>query len=737
VVSLNAFSFSFRPYVSGRRVFISGIAAFIIGILLGSLLWNIGGLPKIPTPSPPTSIGPSTIFYNSECVGRDAFSAVLPEVTIEINVSQYELPVDLNEVNGFAELKAWFGITSEQEELLSENGFVVLRVNQFETLGDAYDYIIDNSLPLLITTDAVLHSYHVLFDETLKRAEMNELISKMNRTIERLLSEAQKEAQTYVGTALEEAANINFMYLEVAQKLINPGFSPTSEQAVQELELICAHADIFKSPIFGYKEDYSQYVPRGHYTENERLKAYFKTMMWLGRMRFCPLPSLNLEVDIEGVRKQTRAAILLTWMVRNTDVYDNWMRVYDVTKFFVGVSDDLTFEDYFAVLEEMSINHPEQLYSDDRVDEFAQEVVQRSKAKILGTYAETYPWMPQEKELDRILEETSGLRFMGQRFIPDSYMFQQLVYPQVGTWSKPRLLPKSLDIPAVLGSEPAEEILNQTEAQFLNYTVQLNKLRLEFQGLTVRNWTRNLYWSGLYTLNTTLETIPSTYPTFMTTEPWSYEKLQTFAGSWTELRHDTILYAKQSYTPSLRSVPSPPPPNTAYVEPYPQTYRRLTGLLNMTLNGLEELQLLSEDIEDSLRDFREILGLFLTASILELEGEDLSQDMQEEIREAAGKFATILDVASEKTQKATIAADVHTDPNTDPPRALEEALGKFNVLVIIYSDNDGNLYASAGPAYNYFEFTQPIAERLTDEAWVELLSTDPPQPPDWTSEFAA
>jgi len=731
VISLN-FKFDFRSHVSGRRVFISGIAAFIIGILVGSLLLNLGGLPKIPTSFPPPGV-PLTIFYNSEHLGRNVFTAVLSEVTIEVNVSQYELPVDLNEVNGFAELKECFGITAEQENLLSKNGFVVLRVNQFETLGDAYDYIIGNGLPLLITTDAVLHSYHVLFDEVLKRAEMNELISKMNRTIEILLSEAQEQVQTFVGTPLEDAANINFMYLEVAQKLISPEFSPTSQQAIQELELISAHVGISNSPIFGYKEDYSQYVPRGHYTENERLKAYFKTMMWLGRMRFALLP--NSEIGIEDVRKQTRAAILLTCMVPKTNIYDDWMRIYDVTKFFVGVSDDLTFEDYLVVLNEMSINHTEQLYSNERVDEIAEELVQRSEAKILGTYAETYPWMPQKEELERILAETSGLRFMGQRFIPDSYMFQQLVYPQVGTWANPRRFPKSLDVPAVLGSQTAEEILNQTEAQFLNYTVQINKLRLEFQGLSVGNWTKNLYWSWLYTLNKTLEPVPSTYPTFMTTKPWSYEKLQTFAGSWTELRHDTILYAKQSYTPYW-GLPPTPPPDTAYVEPYPQTYRRLNGLLNMTLNGLGELGLLSEDIEESITDFREILGLFLTASILEFEGEDLSQNMQEEIREAAGKFTTILGVASKKTQKATIAADVHTDTNP-PPRVLEEALGKFNVLITVYSDADGNLYASAGPAYNYFEFKWPIAQRLTDEAWTELLSTSPPQPPDWTSEFTA
>lgn len=714
-------------FVDKGKIFVYGLAAFLIGIMLGTLLLNLGGLPGIVTPPRTSPFGPFG-------VGCSAFTfPTLPEVEIEIHVSQYELPVDLKKVEGYSELKTIFGITPEQEQLLSENGFVVLRVNMFETLAEAYDYTLTNGLPLLITTDAVVHAYHVLFDETLKRAEMNQLIDEMNTTIVTLLSEAQLEVSTYAGTPLENSAKLNLMYLEVAYSLINPGFSPTSTQAAQELALISAHSAVSYSPIFGYREDYSQYVPRGHYTENEGLKAYFKTMMWLSRMRFAILP--DKDIDTETARKQTRAAILLTWMMNKTEVYNDWERVYEVTVFFVGVSDDLIFQDYSTVLEEVSITSPEQLYSNDKIDEIAEMLLERNKAKILGTYAETYPEMPQEQELERILAETAGLRFMGQRFIPDSYMFQQLVYPQVGTFNNPRLFPKSLDVPAALGSETAEEILNETETIYQNYTVQLHELKDEFQELSVANWTRNLYWTWLFTLNTTLESIPPEYPTFMTTEAWSCEKLQTFTGSWTGLRHDTILYAKQSCTPYITSVPPMPPPNTAYVEPYPQTYLRLTGLLNMTLNGLKELQLLSTDIKESLATFRDTLKLFLNASVMELEGKDLPQGMQKEIRDAAETFTSILDVASEKTQKTMIIADVHTDLNSN--EVLEEALGKFNMLIAIYSDAEGNLQASAGAAYNYFEFTQPIAARLTDEAWTELLSTDAPQPPDWTNEFAA
>jgi len=725
-----------RLYVGRKRIPVFGVSAFIIGVLLGALLLNLGGVPGVnvppykPPPYTPPHTPPSyfTLTLSGDYIGRGVFSTSLPEMTIQVNASQYSLPVNLSEVSGYSELKNWLGINSEQEDFLSENGFVVLRVNEFDNLADFYDYALALGMPIVITTDAVLHTYHVLFDETLKRIEMSELIDVINATIKTLLEKAQYEAENFAGTPLECASQLDLMYLEVAYALIQPSFSPTTGEANAEMTLISSHSDILPSPIFGYEEDYTQYIPRGHYTQNQRLEAYFRTMMWLGRMRFALLKDNSVDVN------QTRAAVLLTWIVRGDEnVYSAWQRIYEVTKFFVGVSDDLTFEDYLAVLNDYEIYLPEQLRDEHVVISLAQSLLERNKAKILGTYAETYPWLPQECELERILNETAGLRFMGQRFIPDSYIFQQLVYPQVGNWMDPRLLPKGLDVPAVLGSDLAKKILEETEAKYENYTVQLEKLRAEFKTLSVTNWTRNLYWGWLYTANTTLEDIPpeAKYPTFMTTSAWGYEKLQTFEGTWTELRHDTILYAKQSYTPYIIGIP---PSNTAYVEPYPETYRRLIGLINMTINGLTQLELLPSDVNTSLTSFIDVSKLFLNASIIELEGKTLDQNMQEQIRQAARTLIGILRVASDEVQSVTIVADVHTDPNY-PPKVLEEALGKLNVLVVIYADGDGNLYAGAGPVYNYFEFIQPLNKRLTDEEWREMLETSPPDPPEWTDNF--
>jgi len=293
-------------------------------------------------------------------------------------------------------------------------------------------------------------------------------------------------------------------------------------------------------------------------------------------------------------------------------------------------------------------------------------------------------------------------------------------------------MPKGLDIPAAFGSDLAKEVLCQTEAVYENYTQQLNILRGQFKALSVKNWTENLYWSWLFTARSALEKIPTDagYPTFMTRPAWGYEKLQTFMGTWTELRHDTILYAKQSYTPYW----SIPPSSTAYVEPYPETYSRLMGLINMCINGLTKLQVLPEDVNTSLTWFMEISHLFFDASVLELEGQTLSVEMQTQVRSAARQLSRVLAVASRNTQKATLVADVHTDTNSQT--VLEVALGKFNVLVVVYADVDGTLHAAAGPVYNYFEFTQPLSNRLTDESWRDILASNPPEPPEWTILFS-
>ncbi len=56
------------------------------------------------------------------------------------------------------------------------------------------------------------------------------------------------------------------------------------------------------------------------------------------------------------------------------------------------------------------------------------------------------------------------------------------------------------------------------------------------------------------------------YPMFMQVPAWLDKDLFAALASWAELRHDTILYAKQSYTMEVTAVRPVPKMVKGYVE---------------------------------------------------------------------------------------------------------------------------------------------------------------------------
>jgi len=373
--------------------------------------------------------------------------------------------------------------------------------------------------------------------------------------------EVAEEQVSAASGKLQEAARRNLAFFSVASVLLDPGTPIAAEVADDvnaELNLIAAHQGFAESPIFGYKEDYSQYVPRGHYTRNETFQRYFKAMMWYGRMMFRLKPGPSPEA-IEAGRMETRQAILIVAALQNAQMGGEsalavWERIYEPTVFFVGKTDDLNIYDYAQLVKEV---YGDQVTLADvgdeaKLDAFIEQAMTLRPPKIVSSYV---------TDREKPEEVTKGFRFMGQRFIPDSYIFQQLVYDKVGTQGDPRVFPKGLDATAVLGSARAYEILLDVygEGRYANYQEQMQKLREEFGQLPPEQWVENLYWSWLYALRPLLEIKGEGYPSFMQNQGWVDKDINTFLGSWTELRHDTILYAKQVYA-EMGAGPPPPPP---------------------------------------------------------------------------------------------------------------------------------------------------------------------------------
>ena len=814
---------------------------------------------------------------------------MLPEeLEVTPGVPAYPLPLNMANINNFQNFSEKIILSSEALSLFKKNGFVVIptpldigeqeiflmssRQNAYpkDDFVAYYKAIGEIDLPIFITTDSLLHYYHIFFDTTLMKLERDLFYQDLWAVSKNLLEESLKEYHKSSGD-LKEAAKRNVAYLSVALELLKPkinqmvseetlkeeycssemdpevckmfiegvkqyygdkaSFKYFSEAefkqytfkipdlvkdlAQKEIELIEKHQGWEYSPIFIYQEDYSQYIPRGHYTKSEKLKNYFKALMWYGRITALiegsPLLSPGESVctgNIGGIvskydaRIQTLQAFLLAnQFSQSRDLQERWNRIYVITSFLVGFSDDLGPNEYSEVLKKLFKDEIDPQKIGEKYLELKEAILDYPyNPKIysgLGACELLMPCPPLSEEkiqalklqAKELLEKTKGFRLMGQRFTLDSWIFSEIVSPYSGeylgpksslpteekpftfswddayteyrkdrpfTWVKTdvkvcpppamrevRGFPRGLDLMALLDSEKAKKILESSgDTQYTDYQKKFSELKIFIDSLTKEDWSKNLYLNWLYVLKSLNSEFGEGYPTFMQTEAWQDKELNTALASWTELRHDTLLYVKQSYTMAEKGGMFEPPV-VGYVEPVPKFYARLLALTQMTNQGFKNLipqeELENLMIEAGLSKFAEILSKLLDISKKELKNIPLNDSEYSFIENFGSISESLISTVSggevdPEIFKTVLVADVHTDGNTE--KVLEEGVGYIKTAVIAYKLPEGHILIGAGPIFSYYEFKQPMEDRLTDEGWRKILDSNPPPEPEWTSTFS-
>jgi hypothetical protein len=650
-------------------------------------------------------------------------------------------PVDLSAVTNLSSV----ALSDAQKQVLARQSFVAVAPpagEQSWKFWQVYESARYQGLPLLVTTDSVLNAYHGLFDTLLQRMEEKALFQQAQVMTEALYAAAYSQFGSATDPAIKEDARLNMAYFSVANSLLkgaNAAPDVVADEVGAELALIEAAGGPEKSPILGYTEDYSQYKPRGHYTRSENLTRYFKAMMWYGHTGFFINPR-DPDITEELAVSLTRRAILVSSSLVGS-AREAWMAVYEPTSFLVGRADDLTVDDMEKVLTRVfgtAQPAPDALGDAGKIAAVREELNKLPAPKILSATVPT-----SGGAADRAANERS-FRVMGQRYIPDSYAFQQLVWPSVGEEQPPeakRDLPMGLDIMTVLGSDQAYRIEKQDFAQdkYMNWESQIKKVNKEFSDPSSDLWPANLYTGWLDSLREVMAFPAEGAPSFMKSRVWARKSLNTALGSWTELRHDTILYAKQSVTAEGDGGEEPETPG--YVEPYPAFYAKIAELATTLRKGLIDYGLVDPDSSNKLEA---MIGLAETLQAIaekELAGTELTLDERTTIVEY-GSYLERLEQFSDAeegrtlspgAEKSALAADVHTSYNSG--KALEEATGYPLVLYAAF-ELDGKLRLFAGASYAYYEFPVPLAERLTDEEWVALLDAgQAPARPAWTNEW--
>ena len=617
--------------------------------------------------------------------------------------------------------------------MIAKNGFAVTPTNYIQMFqlyeNNQYER---PRYPAFITTDSMLHTYHIFYDYTLRKVESNKLFGAAVDLTRIMLAAAQQDLKEASSPELKDAARRNVAYFAVARKLLT-GTAPPAEvkgMAGTDLKLIDDHAGRAVSAVMGCKVEFSQFVPRGHYTRSEKLKKYFRGMMWYGLTPFAipqgaigPMP--------------TRQALLITRFLDSNkadakNAFRLWDTIYEPTVFYVGSADDYTVRQYAKLMHKVYGAKPAVAGFADKsnLDGFIAEV-----RKLPGPGIENFVAVsPADSSPDPLYPVGRQFRFMGQRFIPDSRILQELTHPKV----RGRNFPKGLDVFAAMGSERALYLLDKTDGlkAVPGFTKQMDKMRKEMRETPLARWQSNLYYGWLWSLQPITTPLPEGYPSVMRTDAWLDKSLFTALGSWTELRHDTILYAKQSVS-ECGGAGEEIPVTRNYVEPNLEFWTRLKWLNAYTEAGLSGRHLLDDNLKDKFAKLGDWIDFCRRITIKELTGKRVTDDEYSQMDTYGADLEQMIvefaegDIISDTDKDQALIADVHTSFGS----CLEEGTGRVAAIYVVVPIN-GKLYLTRGATYTQYEFQWPKSDRLTDEKWQQILKTGKePGFADWTKSF--
>ncbi len=481
--------------------------------------------------------------------------------------------------------------------------------------------------------------------------------------------------------------------------------------------------------------DYTRFAPRGHYDDDGVLASYFRAVTWFGTVPLGP-------PDRPG-------PWLLAWrLMRQHGLFGQWERLDASATLFAGPPEDPSFRD-LAATAERDANAGNATDGEGARAVMAGVVASRPANRVGGSAIVE----AKTTEEARRLALTKQLYFLPQRAPPDAAWLTALTTPFV----KGRQYPDPLDIMAALGSPRARELLGKGElaspgAQPYADTLRaaLDSVALEGKRLMARAEMPDLATGWLRTI--ALLSSPSattdgsgTLPAFSTSEGWKDKSLVSAVAAYTLYKHAAVLYAKQPYAAEAgeggedlsfwKEVPVEKLVR-GYIEPHPRLYAWMAKMAR-------QFEAIAPPRHDT--DKGRAPALFEKLRVIsekELAIRPLTPDEYAWIDEAGAAIEHFyvydgngeIDRSPDRLQYGVkVVADILT--NLNEGKVLELGTGDVNTLYVITPHGGEQLLAQGG-AHGVYVFTQPMAQRLNDKAWGELVDAGKqPAPPAWTQSF--
>lgn len=631
------------------------------------------------------------------------------DIEIEANVKPYDVQ-DPSEVYGFSPYDEPANVAKAVQRL-KDSGYFRINYNTFKQPFGIYEdnqYMGNNSF---ITTDSVVHLYHIIYLGMMEDMEQNSLKQKLMALSKNCLDNAlldYKEAKGDEKDVLMRNAALFLCAVDLLEAEYD-GEVPSEVRALadDELKNIKAEGNA-ASNITGNDIDYSQFKVRGNYTKNENLKKYFKVNM-LYSQELVHLENPDGSINLDALKQ---AILISRHMLKDETSFKLWQDIYKPISFLVENTEDITPIDIYKSISKVTKDNSVEAILDEKVlSAVADDIKNTDDPKIKPDSGKVFAFLP-------------------QRAVVDNTWLQNLV--DTNRMSK-RPVVSGVDLMALLGNSLAERLTltNEDNLKWDKFKDRYEETKAMVDARTDKEEKANIYRTWLWVLKAFNNEYGEGYPDFMRSERWQYKDLNTALASWAQLKHDTVLYAKQF---GAEMGGDEPTIIKHYVEPNVNLYRRVKYLVGLTMDADEKYSLLNNDQKARLKDFDDMLEFLIKVSIEELKDETTSDEDNDRLGVIGGEMENIFiafnkddvngeyEIRPSERDTANIADIQKIGSNdVDKPEGsfLEVGSGSFSYMTAIYR-LDGKYFVGSGPVMNYYEFYSE--DRLTNDDFKELLS---------------
>ncbi|MEI8361555.1 MAG: DUF3160 domain-containing protein [bacterium] len=633
---------------------------------------------------------------------------------------------------------------------LNTNGYAFVPSTKAEVKNfySAYQDLIKNNVPQLLTTDFLLYDFENHLKEIysdIKTQVFYKDIWAINKKMFDIANNryiVAKKNSTNPNDILVEAERLEAAYFAVPLMLLTPRgrqindkstinpdlFSPKEvkdfsfilpdylrDDVNKEVALILSASKISKSPVMLYQRDYKSFANISQ--TNAHLLNFSLAIKWhnsefplFARNDTC----VNCTLDENDWLVNFVAANLIATDFKSAeDLRDIWARIYKISSFFEGLRKELTYKQYVDALNEKegSDYSLDILFSSEKsVDDKMQ------KAKELRDFiVSKYSFNSLEGGYDRanaVSMPLIGMRMLQESYWPDDHIFGKFSQPVVGKYSGPaklpyeknkyklftacspnsrefiRCRPMARDLLNIISPITNDEVFS-ANTQFDNYDTSLMELTDIVNQFNNDSWHENIYWTLLnVSKNSIIGVEEKTSPMNTTSIKWSERNNNSILGSWVNLKTEPDKYEislKQEIGLTGSAAPN------VFIEPNPVLIGDLLANAKMVNTMLEKLNI-TNDVQYSNKKLTELIDNLTKIQFIltkQLSGEKIAEYEQLDMLNIIGRYTV-----TNNSKKSVRYAYKNM--------SMIEKIDGIRFVVGVYAAPEGKILV-AGPVFNYTE----------------------------------